>query len=260
MHGNARACKFTRTSCYIEAAALRLTTWRECRDPIYKFPLICRNAARRWTSREALSHPWLQRLKPRAGSDGDVPAGVVQRIQRFGSFNEFKRAALENIAERCLKQSMGLRSGAAGAASGLAAAAAADPTPGAPSSADASASDAPRTPAKHAAGVTRTDNVADVSSQAHAHGDAATAAGPVAPHAASAAVDAQGNVGGGGARGADVGAAAAQGAEVVADVVGTGSPGIGKAKRLLKHMMVTDGTVRHSPLDLLFQTKNAMGP
>lgn len=243
------ACKFIHYSLIMSS------------DPTYDFPLICRNAARRWTSREALAHPWLQRLKPRASGDADVPAGVVQRIQRFGSFNEFKRAALENIAERCLKQSMGLRSGAAGAASGVAAAAAANPAPGAPSSADASASGAPPTPAKHAphaAGVTRADNAADVSVQSHAHGDAATAAGPVALHAASAAVDAQGNVGGGGAEGADVGAAAAQGAEVVADVVGTGSPGIGKAKRLLKHMMVTDGTVRHPPSNPLFQTMNSM--
>lgn len=70
--------------------------------------VLRRDRLHRWSASEALAHPWLQRLKPRTEAAG-VPSSIVQRIQRFGSFNEFKRAALETIAERCLKQSMGLQ-------------------------------------------------------------------------------------------------------------------------------------------------------
>lgn len=53
---------------------------------------------------EALEHMWLKR-ETTAKTPSDARTGVVQRIQRFGNFNEFKRSALEQIAHRCFRQS-----------------------------------------------------------------------------------------------------------------------------------------------------------
>ena len=41
---------------------------------------------------------------PRRTGSSEGPTGVVQRIQRFGKFTEFKRGALESIARRCMRQ------------------------------------------------------------------------------------------------------------------------------------------------------------
>lgn len=86
---------------------------------------MCRDQAARWSAADALDHPWLRRLRrpraavepgttaatngdavegPRRSSSSDAPTGVVQRIQRYGKFNQFKRSALESIAGRCMRQ------------------------------------------------------------------------------------------------------------------------------------------------------------
>jgi hypothetical protein len=64
----------------------------------------CRDQASRWSPLEALQHRWLKRA-PAPGKAADAPTGVIQRIQRFGGFSEFKRGALEEIAKRFVGQS-----------------------------------------------------------------------------------------------------------------------------------------------------------
>ena len=113
----------------------------------------CRDGSKRWSASDALAHPWLDRLKAGRStqSERSVPSGIVQRIQRFGSFNEFKRAALEQIAERCLLQSMGLRGAAA--ASSDEAAHAVSTGAGTPTPAQAAAAAAPPADGALAVGV-----------------------------------------------------------------------------------------------------------
>lgn len=65
---------------------------------------FCRNPSERWSAADALNHPWLRRVGASAADAGASAAaasrGVVQRIQRFGAFPQFKRTALESVAEK----------------------------------------------------------------------------------------------------------------------------------------------------------------
>ena len=65
--------------------------------------VCCRDPNARWSPMEALEHMWLKRES--SSSEDKSSCGVVQRIQRFGNFNEFKRSALEQIAHKCFRQS-----------------------------------------------------------------------------------------------------------------------------------------------------------
>lgn len=193
----------------------------------------CRDAKRRWSPAAALEHPWLQRLKPR-GAKGGVPSGVVQRIQRFGSFNEFKRAALEQIAHRCLTQSMGLRSGAKPAA--------AQPPQEVVTARDAltDRTDVPMSDAHAAASAPPSAHIAD------ADDTPADAAAPL-PHSSRSPANARAHSGGNDSMSTQVASASAEGAHAVQGAVGD-AVCLEKAQGLLQHMMVTGGgTVRIPP-------------
>eukprot|EP00892_Ulva_mutabilis_P009021 jgi/Ulvmu1/6491/UM003_0124.1 len=165
---------------------------------------------RRWSAAEALTHPWLQRLKPRTEASG-VPSGIVQRIQRFGSFNEFKRAALEQIAERCLKQSMGLHATQAPA--------------GASASADAATAATPEA----AGGVGGAAASQKRSAEAAGRSVAISAGAGEAKVGEKAAASAMGSP-------------AEAGGKVVHGFVGEGAS-LQKAQGLVEQMMASDGTI-----------------
>lgn len=185
--------------------------------------VVCRDQAARWSAADALDHPWLRRLRrsrasvepgvamatdgdaPRRSGSSDAPSGVVQRIQRFGKFTQFKRSALESIAGQCMRQTREYSQSLDGGGS------------------TAPFSDTGAGPA--GSGVQPDDTQKLVVARPAAA--LAAAAAPPPPRSGGAALS----------------AAATIGAEKVRAKV-KGGTSLRRAKGLLEHMMVSDGTVR----------------
>eukprot|EP00892_Ulva_mutabilis_P009020 jgi/Ulvmu1/6490/UM003_0123.1 len=177
--------------------------------------------AARWSAADALEHPWLKRLRgARASADNrgdkearrstssDGPSGVVQRIQRFGRFTEFKRSALEGIARRCMRQTKEYSQ-----------------------SLDVACCRSASHDSGPAAAAATGDDVQPDDTQRLVVGRRSAAAVPLPPAAAQPA-----------AAGPAVAAGAAIGASKVQAKV-KGGANLKRAKGLLEHMMVSDGKI-----------------
>ncbi len=64
--------------------------------------LLRRDPNKRPSAREALHHPWLEGAIEERGTGAPLGAGVVQRLQRFGTSSVFKRSVFDHIAAELL--------------------------------------------------------------------------------------------------------------------------------------------------------------